>query len=225
MKRAFSILLGLGLVLTLVACGGKAPTAAELLSQAADAMAAVKSLQFTIERQGEAVVIDPDSGLAMLSAAGEYEAPESVHAKVKGEVMGMVTEADVLWLAEGIYFKLPPLFAQYTPIELESTFDAAGIFSVDTGIPNILKEQLDSPSLVGEETVEEFDTYHITAQAEGENLSNLVGAVVQSGTATVDIWIDKDAKYVVRILITEADGSGWQVDFFAFEEPVEIPSP
>ena len=225
MKRTIILLSVLGSALMLAACGGGAPATEVLLLQAADAMGEVETLQFVLERTGEAVMIDPDTGLSMLGANGVYRAPDSVYAVVTGEVMNMVVEAEVLWLADGIYFKLPPLLPDFTPIDLEATFDAANIFAADTGLPYVLTKELQGLKLVGEETIEEFNTYHITAQAEGQKLNTLVGPIVLSDMATVDVWIDKATGNVVRFQITEDDESGWLLDFFAFDEPVEIPSP
>jgi hypothetical protein len=208
----------------LAACGGGPPTAQELLAGAADSIAQAESLQFTLEREGDPIPLEAMMNAAVLSAEGAYQAPDSVHATVKVSAQGMIAEADVLWLPDGILFKLPPLIPEYMPIELEGAFDAAAIFDAEMGIPKILTS-FQTPRLVGEEDLDGVATYHVSAQADGSDLSNLVGGAVQPGPAAVDVWVDKKTGDVVRIAISEESGGKWLLDFFAFGEPVEIPVP
>lgn len=208
----------------LAACGGRQPTAQELLEQAADRMAQAESLQFTLEREGDPIPMEAMMNAAVLSAEGAYKAPDSVHATVKVSAQGMIAEADVLWLPDGILFKLPPLIPEYMQIDLEGAFDAVAIFDAEVGIPKILTS-FQTPGLDGEEDLDGIATYHVSAQADGSDLSNLVGGAVQPGPAAVDVWVDKKTGDVVRIAITEEGGGRWLLDFFAFNEPVEIPVP
>lgn len=131
-----------------------------------------------------------------------------------------VTDAEVLWVTEGIFLRLPPLVA-----DMGEAFDAAQIFSADSGIPYVLVEVLNDPSLVGEEDIEGVPTYHITAQASGEDLRGLVGGAVAPGDAAVDLWVDTATSEVVRVAVAESDGNGWQLDLFGYGEPVDIPTP
>lgn len=224
MKRLQVLAFVLFAGLVLAACGGGQPTAQELLARAADSIAQAESLQFTLEREGDPIPLEAMMNAAVLSAAGAYQAPDSVHATVKVSAQGMIAEADVLWLPDGILFKLPPLIPDYMQIELEGAFDAAAIFDAEVGIPKILTS-FQAPQLLGEEDLDGVATYHISAQADGSDLSNLVGGAVQPGPAAVDVWVDKRTGDVVRIVITEESGGKWLLDFFAFNEPVEIPVP
>jgi outer membrane lipoprotein-sorting protein len=210
----------------LTSCGGRQPTAAEILAQSAETMTQVDSLKFYIERQGEPVQINVGMGVAsVVSADGVYRAPDNVYAVAKVELSGAVAEAEVLWITDGIYLTFPPFLNDFTPIDLSEIFDAAEIFSDAEGIPYVLRDVLSEAELVGEEDVEGITTYHITGTAEGEELGGLVGGVVAPGTATVDVWIDKETSEVARITLSEADGNGWLLDFYDYGEPVEIPTP
>jgi outer membrane lipoprotein-sorting protein len=223
-KRAVIVLLALTLGSALAACGGGELTAEEILNQAADAMSEVESLRFTIEHEGEPVILNQQMGAAMISAEGAYQAPDSVYAKVRVQAGSIIAEAEAVWLAEGAYLKLPPLLPTYTPIDLGETFDAAAIFDSETGLPQILRD-LSDPTLVGEEDLEGVSAYHITAQADGEKLSNLVGGALEAGPATLDVWIEKGSMQVAQVTITEASGSVWTIYFYDFGDEVEIPTP
>jgi len=222
------VMLAVGVISALIllaACGGGGVTPEQLLADSAQAMKDVQTVQWAIEHEGEPIVLDPTQGLTALSATGSYQAPSSVYAMVKVQAGSIVAQAEVLWTADGAFFKLPPLRPNFGPIELPGTFNPADIFNEEVGIPHVLTEVLTSPTLAGEEDLEGTATYHLTAQAAGEDLSGLVGGAVAEGTATVDLWINKDSKELVRVIVTEADGSTWTVDFFSYGEPVEIPTP
>lgn len=224
MKRIAFALFAVLLVVALVACGAGKPTAEEILRRAADTMAATQTLQFILEREGEPIQLEAMMNAAILSAQGAYQAPDSVYATVKVNAQGIVAEAEVLWLPGGIFYKLPPLIPNYKPIALEGAFDAAAIFDAEVGLPHILIG-LANPKLVGEEDVEGTMTYHVSAQAEGSDLANLVGGAVPPGPTAVDIWVAKDTYEVVRVVLTEEAGNKWLLDFYGFGEPVEIPAP
>lgn len=224
MKRIAGALLAGGLAVLVVGCQ-QAPTAEEVLNSASEKMASVSSLQFSLERQGDPAVID--LGLlqpGLVSAAGVYQSPDQVHATLRLDMGGSVSEGEVLWATDGTFAKLPPLMPNFTSFDLGDAFNAPGIFSAETGLPGILT-QLENPTMVGEEDVDGVATYHVSGQANGENLTGLTGAPLAEGAATVDVWVAKDTNYVVRAQVTESDGNGWLLDFFGFDEPVEIPTP
>jgi len=221
-------MLAVSLALTLVACSGSATNPQELLDSSADALSQTQTLKFAIERQGDPISLDVAPGMSadLLGVEGAYQAPSSVHAAVKVQVGGNVGEADIVWTADGAYFKLPPLLTSYTPINLEGKLEAADIFSVETGIPYIMKEKLIDPALSGEEDLDGVATYHITATAKGEDLGGTIGGTsLEPGDATVEVWIAKDTSQVVRIVVTETNGSTWTIDLFDYGQSVEIPTP
>jgi hypothetical protein len=225
MKRSLILISAICLALLPVSCGSPTPSPEQLLARSADVMKQVQTVQWAIQREGSPIEVYPDMGLTTLGGEGVYQAPGQVHAIVKVQAGSMVAEAEILWTPDGVYFKLPPLQPAFTLIELPGTFSPADLFSTETGIPYILTEKLTDAKLVGEEDLDGTMTNHITATAQGEDLSSLVGGAVGSGTATVDLWIDQKTDEILRIKVTEADGSGWVVDLFAYGEPVEIPVP
>jgi hypothetical protein len=212
-------------VVMLIACGGGALTPEQILANSAEAMKQVDTVQWSIAREGPPIQLDPTMGLSALSAEGAYQAPDQVYAVVKVQAGGMIAEAELVWTAEGVFFKLPPLRPSFGPIDLPATFNPADIFSEEVGIPYVLTNVLTNPSLAGEEDIDGTRTYHITAQAEGQDLSGLVGGAVAQGTATVDLWINKSTSQIVRAIVMESDGSSWTLDLFGYGEPVEIPVP
>jgi hypothetical protein len=221
MKRV--LLLCLVFVLLLVACK-KEPTAQEIMNGAAAKMSEATSLEFAITRQGTpAEVALGDTTVGVTGANGQYEAPNKVHATVQAQASGFTTEADVLWVPEGKYFMHPLLSPSYSLVDLEG-FDAPAIFTAEQGIPAVL-QSLGGATIVGTEDIDGVQAYHITADAQGEALTGLTGSVLAAGTAKVDLWIAVDTSELIRLQVTEADGNGWTVDFFNYNQPVAIPTP
>lgn len=233
MKRMAGMLVAVMLLLLLGACQSgtsgptptPTPTPAERLTFAANEMSTVSSLKFAITRNGDPKVLDMGFfSVGLVSAEGAYQAPDQVHAVIKMQMGGAVQEGQVLWLPEGTYAMLPPMSETFSEFPVEEEFNAPDIFSAETGLPSILKT-LEDPVLVGTEEVETYQTYHIRATAQGEELTGLTAIPLAEGEATVDVWIDQATNYVVRVQVTESDGNGWLIDFYDFNEPVDIPQP
>lgn len=218
-------------VITLTACGGlftpaptPTPTPEEWLDRAADATLAVTSAQFALTREGAPVALDPATGTTFTEASGKYQAPDRASASVKVSVLGSVLALDMLWLPEG-NFVSNPLTGEFQPAPANATFNGADIFSAD-GMASVLKDGMVNVTMVGTETVEDVETFHLKGEADGEKLSVLTAGALKAGTLyPVDVWIEAANYYVVRIHVAEPDGNGWLIDLFAINEPVEIKAP
>ena len=222
MKR---IALLLAIVSMLTACGPKAPNPVDLANESSTAMSGLKSVQFTITHEGDPIVVNPTLGVTTTGGSGEYEAPDKVHATIKVTSGTTVSEAEILWIADKTYLKLPPFMPTFTAFAVPDSFNPSRLFNAEVGIPHVLSKELTDLALAGEEDLDGVPTYHLTAKAAGEAMSGLVGGTVKEGDANVDLWINKDTHQLARAKVTEADGSSWTVDFFGYNEPVDIPTP
>jgi hypothetical protein len=218
-------MVGLGLgVLLAVGCR-REPTALELLSAAANHLSSAQSLRFSIERQGEPIVIPiPLFEVTVIEATGDYQAPGNVHAIIKTQVGDSQPEADALWRDGQSYFKLPPFLVDYIPLDLGDSFDVPAIFSTNLGIPALLLK-LNNVNVGSVEEIDGENVYRITGTANGEDLTGLTGVPLAPGEAAIEAWVSKDARELVRIIITESDGNAWVIKLFDYNQPVEIPTP
>ncbi|NDJ51970.1 MAG: LppX_LprAFG lipoprotein [Chloroflexi bacterium] len=227
MKRHIILIAVLAVsALLLSACATEDPlTAEDVLAQSALRMSDIDTVQFALERQGAPVGLDLGAGTVnILGAVGSYQSPNQAVATIRVELSGLISEADVLWQGEDIFLQFPPLIPEFTPVELDATFDIAQLFAQDVGIPFVMTQALSETELVGTEDIEGVPSHHITAQADGESIAALVGGVLNPGDVDLDIWIDTQTFEVVRLLITEADESTWTVDLFSYDDAVEIPT-
>jgi hypothetical protein len=226
MTKLTRIVVLLAAALIMTACGGETLTAEEILTASADAMTEVETVSFVIEREGEPFVIDPENGINAIGADGVYRAPSDVYATVQVTAGGFITDAEVIWLQEGIFLQLPPLIPEFTEVSAGVTFDPALLFSAEQGIPAIMRGGLTDLTLVGQEDLDGLPTHHITASADPQALSDILGGAIPFEDPTVDLWVNRNTDQLVRVLITEVDGeSTWLLDFFGYGEPVEIPTP
>lgn len=210
-------------ILLLTACQPPV-TAQSLLTNAGDNMLAAETVKFELTRIGEPVQASlGTTSIGVAGAEGAFQAPDKVHATVKATMGGLASEGDVLWIGETVYFKHPFLSPEYTAIEVEG-FDAPGIFSADRGIPNVIKT-LQGAELGETEDIDGVQAYHINATAPGDSLTAITGSAVATGDVRLDIWVATETLQVVRVMIAEENDNGWQLDFFDYGVPVEIPEP
>lgn len=229
-KNRLSFLFVLTLI-WLAGCGGPStppptptPTPDEWLDRAGEAALAIKSAQFTLIREGTPAVLDPATNTTFTEAAGKYQAPDRVSATVKVTLLGNTLSVQMLWLPEGNYLS-NPLTGAFSEAPAEATFNGVAVFGAG-GIPGVLKDGIQNAAMVGTETIEEVETYHLKGEADGEKLAALTAGALAAGTSyLVDVWMNTTTHNPVRLHITEPDGNGWMIDLFAFGEPVEIQAP
>lgn len=194
-----------------------------LLTEAGDEMAHLQSVRFVLLRDGDPVLLDTALGARFTRASGEYRAPGQVHALVNATVGSAVLTIEVLWLSEGV-FATNPLTGVYARASGPIALDAPAVFAPG-GLPDTLKNGLRAVTLVGLETLDGRDTYHVRAEADGARLKPLTGGVLVEGTHTVDLWIDRSSSHLLRLRDRDPSGSGWRLDLTAHNTPVDIPLP
>jgi lipoprotein LprG len=113
-------------------------------------------------------------------------------------------------------------------------FDPSTILSQENSGFDVALSALIDPKLVGEETMEDGTAgYHISATAQGEDVSALVVNLVQmTGSVTVDVYIDKAEMLPVRFIIVQPDTATdqtepttWTIDLFDFDAAAGIELP
>jgi hypothetical protein len=205
------------------ACAAPPPSPTALVEQAAAKTAALKSVAFDLARVGEPVLLDPGRGILFSVAAGEYQAPDRVRARVKIAAAGTVLTLDMLWLPDGFYSS-NPFTGSFEKLPAAPGFDPPALLRNE--IPAVLRSELRSVTLVGTEKIGAADAYHVRAEADGAKLRALTGGVVVPGVHTVDLWIDVATSQIVRLADAEPGGvAGWRLELSGADKPVEIKAP
>jgi len=205
------------------ACAAPPPSPTALVERAAAKTAALKSVAFDLVRVGEPVLLDPGRGILFSVAAGEYQAPDRVRARVKIAAAGTVLTLDMLWLPDGFYSS-NPFTGSFEKLPAAPGFDPPALLRNE--IPAVLRSELRSVTLVGTEKIGAADAYHVRAEADGAKLRALTGGVVVPGVHTVDLWIDVATSQIVRLADAEPGGvAGWRLELSGADKPVEIKAP
>jgi LppX_LprAFG lipoprotein len=199
----------------------------EHLNRAADAVLKLKSAQFTLTREGTPAFLDEKTGVTFTAAQCVYAAPDRVSCDVKiSSKSGTVLQLTRVWVPEGT-FQSNPLTRQFGKAPADSTFNGAVLFA-RAGIPDILRTSVQTPQLVGNETVRNRRAVHLRGEVRGDKLSVLIGSgstIKPELMYPVDMWVEDPTAYPLKIHVIEPAGNGWLIDLFALNEPVDIPTP
>ncbi|WP_420640670.1 LppX_LprAFG lipoprotein [Candidatus Leptofilum sp.] len=240
-KRPFKnyFLLPLTFLLTiLTACGE--PTLPEISSEelvqlSAERMKNSDGFQFVIERDGAPAYLDPGETLSFRRATGAYVAPDRALATVRVIGPGIITDVDVISVAEiqwqtnvvtGAWEELPPNWG----------FNPAVLFDDDIGIQAVLLADLSEIMLAEPENLAESEgpdelLYSVTAVASGENIYQMSGFLIGPEQVTLQLWIVPETFELVRIVVREPEPSHedgesiWQVDISHYDEIIDIQPP
>lgn len=224
------IFLVVGLMLAACTPQPDAPdlTADEIKNRAAETMAALKSLHFTIELTGALTYIDPTRILALKRAEGDIVAPDRVAATIRTRTFGSTTDISVVgvgtqqWArnpASGQWEALPPEYG---------TFDMGALFNNEYGLSGLLRTQ--SFTKQPNETVENQTHYVLATQTPGATLNRMTSGMITQGNVDVKLWINSETMRVSQIVLTELDTdpeepTRWQITLSAFDQPVDIAPP
>jgi lipoprotein LprG len=229
--QAFVLLVCLGFAAA--ACGGedlggdKLPTdAAGLQAASADAMGAVTSVRFELERTGAPVFIDQVESISLDSLEGRFQAPGSADALLRvtvngslGTKLGAVAIGEEVWLSNpvtGTFENLPPGF----------DIDPSLFFDPKDGWQPLIE------ALTETEFVEEADrngtTYRLRATAPAANMQSITAGLVRGQDVELDLWIHPVTAAVRAIeFSTVFDGatSDWVLELSEYGEQFEIVAP
>jgi lipoprotein LprG len=233
------LLLGLLLSLSsgLIACGsGPAPTETPALSpldiaqKAAEAMLALKSLHFFIERDGALAYIDDQQLLAFKRADGDFDLPDRMRALVR--VITAFTPIDIGMVVLGDeQFATDPITGDWGVLPPEwGKFNLVVLFDPETGLQRLLRDGILDLQLLGSEQIEGQQHYHLSGSAQGERIRAMTLGFIGQGDVELEVWIGAEDYYVRRLSIVEPETdpeepTTWNLEFSKLGEPVEIEAP
>ncbi|MBK8904012.1 MAG: LppX_LprAFG lipoprotein [Anaerolineaceae bacterium] len=209
--------------------------AGELVQRAAARMKDAAGFQFTIARDGAPAFLDPGETLSFRRATGAYVAPDRALATVRVIGPGLITDVDVISVAEiqwqtnvvtGAWEELPPNWG----------FNPAVLFDNDIGIQAVLLADLSQMALAEPENLAESEgpdelLYSVTAVARGENIYQMSGFLIGPEQVDIQLWIRPETFELVRIVLREPEPnyeeleSIWQVDISHYDELIDIQPP
>jgi len=195
------------------------------LNRAADAVLALKSTRFSIKREGAPAFLDEKVGITFTTADCIYAAPDRVSCNVKVTTRnGTILQLTRVWVPEGI-FQTNPLTRQFAKLPAADTNFNGPLLFARTGVPAILRADVQKTQVVGKEKVQGADTLHLKGEVSGAKLSPLIGTLKADLTYPVDLWMDEASANAVQLHVAEPDGNGWLIELSGANEPQTIPTP
>lgn len=205
-----------------------APT--EIAERAAEAMLAVESLHFAIERSGALAYIDADGLLAFKRAEGDFVRPDRLRAIVR--IVTAFTPVEIGMVVLGAdQYATDPITGDWEPLPPEwGQFNLAVLFDPEVGIRGLLRNGLMDLKLVGREERDGQPHYRLSGRARGESISAMTMGFMGSSDVDLEVWVSADDFYVRRLYIVEPesdpqDPTTWDLTFSKLGQPVEIEAP
>jgi len=230
MTRArFSILVLFALASS--ACGGSGggaevadpPAVEALIAETAEAMAALETARFEMERSGAPVSV---SGIVFDSALGVYEAPDAAKAVLGGQAGDLAVELGTISVGRRTWLT-NPLTGAWEELEPGTGFNPAVIFDPQIGWRAILLSLLE-PAYEGGAGVDGETFWLLRGTIPPERIATLTVGLVEPQSVQVDLFIDPASGLLRRAeFATEGeDGvSDWVIVLSQFDEPVTIDPP
>jgi outer membrane lipoprotein-sorting protein len=230
MKSVKRTVLSLLLAAVLLAACQAPLTAQDILTNSSTAMANVSSFSFTMY-----IMINSGSSPTTISVNGVAEPPERTYMTMD---VSEDTVEMVMLSTEEIYIRIvdleePQEWTVVPPEQLgQLGFDLDSV--LQTG--NSMQYYID-PQLVGTETINDVECYHITYTIDTTQMMATLGEFYQAAEVTLDdatgeIWIGVDDHLIYKTqsnVAVTAMGVQTQeavtINLSGFNEPVEIPDP
>jgi hypothetical protein len=194
------------------------------LNRSADAVLALKSTRFSVNREGTPAMLDEKNGITFTLAECMYAAPDRVSCDVKVTLKnGTVLQLTRVWVPEGT-FQSNPLTKQFGKAPADSTFNGVLLFA-KTGIPDIMRTGVQNAQVIGKERLRDRETLHLKGEVSGAKLVPFISTVKPEVGYPVDLWIDEKTALPMQLHVIEPDNAGWRIELFGINEPITIPTP
>ncbi|HEU4866814.1 MAG TPA: LppX_LprAFG lipoprotein [Actinomycetota bacterium] len=200
------------------------PEGKGLLTEAADALDGVNTMQFVLKVEG-----DRPSNFQITDAEGTITREGSVSATAKVLQAGTLVEYEYIVVNKIPYLKGPTGGFRQVPEAIYSRiFDPTGLLTGERSLPNALRE-VENAETEDTEEIDGVDTYRVKGELDPtqvEGLSLLASGV--EGEAT--IWVNRETKEMARARVpftvsgTEGE-TVVTVSLSRFNEPADIKAP
>ena len=235
MIRKRLVLLGALIVLGVVsACGDSGPTGDEplpdvgpLLTDTATAMLGISSVGYSIEPKGGPVFFNLGLDLEFIEGSGSYAAPSSAESQLRLKVGGALFEVMSIAIGEQVWVT-EPLTGSWNQLGTGSGFNPAILFDNETGIAQLLSEDLSDGAVAGVVGHSGRDHYQVTGTVSGERVETITFGLAGGQSVPIVLLIDTETMLISNAAFSTVSDSlttDWSLDFFDYDEPVTIEPP
>lgn len=223
--------MGALVALVAAACGGSGgeppvpepPPVEALVTGVGDAMAAVETARFEMERSGAPVRV---SGIVFDSALGVYRAPDAAKAVLTGRGGDLAVELGTISIGQRTWLT-NPLTGRWEELQPGTGFNPAVIFDAEMGWREVMRSLID-PRYEGGATQDGEGRWQVTGTIPPERIATLTAGLVEPQSVEVVLLIDPADGLLRRVEFTtegEEGASDWVITLSEFGEPVTIDPP
>lgn len=235
LKRTASLLIATVLITgTLAGCHGSTktstssdtstpPPASTLLSQAATATSAVKTVHFTLKVDGTIANIPVSAVDGVLTRSGEAKGTATI------TELGATIQADFVLVGGSFYLKA--LTGGYQKLPLSSAtrvYDPSAILDPNRGISKLLTASASGARTVGETSINGKPAYQVSIKPDPNAMKALIPGA--DANVTGSLWIDKASSRVVKGVFTIPNSNNTKpaivtITLDNYDAPVSISAP
>lgn len=210
------------------------PDPLALLVEAADNIRSARTFRLEANHSGadyfaSVYLGDQPANVAFRRAIGQYVAEDSLQATVSVLASGLPITIDVFALGAQQWVKLPGtswLTADFAP-----GFNPESLISLDSGFQAALAA-LTELEYIGTASLEDgTGVYHLAGRANGPDVTDLlVGMIEATGEVPVDVYIDQETRFPVRLQIEQPetdpeDPTTWTIDVYDINAEPQLTPP
>ena len=203
------------------------PDVVTLQPAVAQAMGAVTSVRFEVERSEAPVFIDQVESIALNTILGTFEVPGSANAILQVTVndalnteLGAIAIDDEVWLTN-------PVTGQFETLPPGFDIDPSLFFDPVNGWRPLIEDLTDT-RFVAEEQRNGATRYHLTGTAPAERMQSITAGLVRGQEVALDMWVHPVTGEVSELeFSTVFDGaqSDWLITLTEYGEDFNISPP
>lgn len=181
--------------------GGKSVSAQDIVAQAAEKTAQLKSFHFVFSA---ANVPAGKTGLSLNYADGDLVVPDRLRCEVGGTFMGVPLRSALIVIGQAYYLKDPfsgkwqKVTAKTNPV---SFFDPAkGVLAIVKGATSLTR--------AGSEKISGVETYRVTGKVRDDRLTSMLGNHPSGRLVDVELWIGTGDSLLRRLRLAGPVSTG-----------------
>lgn len=213
--------------LSVAACGDDAEPARDpetLVDQATARVAAADTFRFQVAYAGEPVIAE--AGAVLDRVDGVFSAPDDAYSVVRLSALGLIGELELVSDGAEVW-RRGPFTDEWEPMTGD-VLTAGDLFAAD-GLLALLDEdisglQTGEPAELDVFPGEQLET--VEGVVSGDRLVLLTLGYLQGDRAQITLFVAGDELRRVELVELDVDlPRRWDIDLWAYDEPVDIPQP
>lgn len=193
----------------------------------ADAMGAVTSVRFEVERSNAPVFIDQVESIALNTILGTFEVPGSANAILQVTVndslnteLGAIAIDEEIWLTN-------PVTGQFETLPPGFDIDPSLFFDPVNGWQPLIAELTDV-NFVAQQERDDGTRYHLTGTSPAERIQSITAGLVRGQDVELDLWVHPVTGVVSELemsTVFEGAQSDWRIMLTEYGEDFDISPP